>query len=460
MLHTLDWLRDQGGCTYLCCVYPTAVFLDPRTLQWGLQQLITGRRAVVVSVTKYRAPLQRALRMDDERGVHMIWPENEPLRSQDLMPSYHDVGQFYWIDPEKFRQTRSLINGDAEGVEVPHFLANDINTESEWIEAENLYVHFRTKISHAYERVRNLPPSASRLILGTAQLGFDYGIANATGKPSSVHALEILTAAWLNGVRFFDTAQSYGDSERILGEFLSSASGLADARIITKLRDIPAANRDVIRAQVRDSIQRLGGRPLWALLLHKEQNLEEWQHGLGEILLELKADGLVENLGVSIYTEHFARSALAIDELDIIQMPGSVFDRRMHRSGLVQAAHNCGKFVMLRSIYLQGLAMLEPGRVPRSIPHAVDAVTAFNEFCQRAGRPLDEMAFRYVRARFPTANYVMGAETEAQVRRNAILKGLPPLADPEIAEWDRLWPEDYPELVNASLWGLSVKPKG
>ena len=54
-------------------------------------------------------------------------------------------------------------------------------------------------------------------ILGTSQLGLDYGITNTNGKPKLAESLEIIKYALDNNINTFDTARCYGNSEYILG---------------------------------------------------------------------------------------------------------------------------------------------------------------------------------------------------------------------------------------------------
>ena len=56
----------------------------------------------------------------------------------------------------------------------------------------------------------------NRLVLGTAQLGMDYCIANTTGQPVYDTAKTIVQEAWESGICEFDTAQAYGQSEQVL----------------------------------------------------------------------------------------------------------------------------------------------------------------------------------------------------------------------------------------------------
>ncbi len=76
-----------------------------------------------------------------------------------------------------------------------------------------------------------------RFVLGTAQLGIEYGIANRSGRPQNRQACSIVQAAWESGVRFFDTAQDYGNAESVLGDAFEEIRARTgnEPRVITKL---------------------------------------------------------------------------------------------------------------------------------------------------------------------------------------------------------------------------------
>ena len=57
-----------------------------------------------------------------------------------------------------------------------------------------------------------------QICLGSAQFGMDYGITNKKGKLSEIEIKKILARCLKSGIRFIDTAQSYGDSETVLGK--------------------------------------------------------------------------------------------------------------------------------------------------------------------------------------------------------------------------------------------------
>ena len=58
----------------------------------------------------------------------------------------------------------------------------------------------------------------NKLALGTAQFGIDYGINSISGKVKTQEIEKILHLAKSENINLLDTAASYGDSEKILGQ--------------------------------------------------------------------------------------------------------------------------------------------------------------------------------------------------------------------------------------------------
>ena len=88
----------------------------------------------------------------------------------------------------------------------------------------------------------------SRLALGTAQFGLNYGIANQTGQVPVNDVASILDAAAVAGIDTLDTAIAYGDSEERLGQI-----GVNRWQIVSKLPQLPDNLTDVA-AWVRASV--------------------------------------------------------------------------------------------------------------------------------------------------------------------------------------------------------------
>ena len=55
-----------------------------------------------------------------------------------------------------------------------------------------------------------------KLVLGTVQLGMDYGINNSSGKPDQREAVSLLAAAYSKGIKYLDTAEAYGTAQQVI----------------------------------------------------------------------------------------------------------------------------------------------------------------------------------------------------------------------------------------------------
>jgi aryl-alcohol dehydrogenase-like predicted oxidoreductase len=73
----------------------------------------------------------------------------------------------------------------------------------------------------------------SRLMIGTAQFGLDYGVANHSGIPGFMEICAMLKEAASAGINCLDTAAGYGSSEEVIGRALAE-TGLKDFFFVQK----------------------------------------------------------------------------------------------------------------------------------------------------------------------------------------------------------------------------------
>lgn len=140
LLHALQWFEENEiSVQYLCCIYPTAPFLQERYLKKGYRLIQEKQASTVFSVTSFPYAILRALRIKDDGKITMFWPEYEEQRSNDLKEAYHDAGQFYWIDAETFKTEKKLFSHNSFPVILPRYLVVDIDTSEDWETAERLY---------------------------------------------------------------------------------------------------------------------------------------------------------------------------------------------------------------------------------------------------------------------------------------------------------------------------------
>ncbi len=204
---------------------------------------------------------------------------------------------------------------------------------------------------------------SSRLALGTAQFGLCYGVANQSGQVSHDQTAAILEHAWAAGLDTIDTAIVYGESEQRLGEI-----GVAQWQVITKLPAMPETRTDVIawvQESVLGSLKRLRIPKLYGLLLHRSRQLLGPQgDALYRALHALKDQGKVEYTGVSIYGPDELDALWPYYRLDLVQAPFNIMDRRLATSGWLTRLHQAGAKVHIRSVFLQGLLLMEAANRP------------------------------------------------------------------------------------------------
>lgn len=255
--------------------------------------------------------------------------------------------------------------------------------------------------------------------MGTVQLGTPYGIANISGKPNQKTAFSILSKAWDSGIREFDTAQGYGDSEKVLGRSFSELGVANKVEIISKFHpDLNHLDRKQMEHALEKSLDSLGVSRLFAIMLHREEFLSYWDQGLKDILETFKANGKVKYTGVSVYTPEKAILALETDGIELVQLPTSILDRRFFNTGVFDLASRNKKTIYIRSIFLQGLVLMNLDSVPNNLSFAKPVIKSLDNLCFELGLTRNELALAYLKANFPKAKILFGAETPDQVEAN------------------------------------------
>lgn len=139
ILEVIRDLKNTGkSFDHACCIYPTAPFVSVSTLKESYDLLLSKNMDSVFPVCRFSYPIYRALEMNDG-FVKMIWPENKLKRSQDLKPAYHDAGQFYWINTDRFLKSRSLFTDNSGSIILSELEVQDIDNETDWELAEMKY---------------------------------------------------------------------------------------------------------------------------------------------------------------------------------------------------------------------------------------------------------------------------------------------------------------------------------
>lgn len=287
-----------------------------------------------------------------------------------------------------------------------------------------------------------------KLALGTVQFGLNYGVANTVGRVTTHVAGEILCKAQMFGMDTLDTAIAYGDSESVLGGL-----GVQGWKAVSKLPTVPEGCPDVaqwVRTQTQESLQRLGLPHLYGLLLHRPgQLLKGMGSELYAALQQLKTEGLVANVGVSVYGPNELADLWPTYQFDLVQAPLNILDRSLVDSGWAARLKEAGVEIHTRSAFLQGLLLMPANQRPAQFDRWSDTWQEWDRWLSTTELTPVQACLRYVNALDVIDRVVVGVDAVAQLDEivaaaDGVLDSLPafkPLQDERLinpASWNQL----------------------
>ena len=297
------------------------------------------------------------------------------------------------------------------------------------------------------------------LSLGTVQLGMDYGIHNANGKPSLETSFRILDAAMAAGINTLDTAAGYGNSEEVIGAWLKTIPEDQRPFIVTKAAKLDHSSLDALRADLKERVktsrERLGLSQLPLLMLHNCEDYLCDKENVKLVFEELKASGDILYSGISAYSNH-DYGELAASGFDAVQIPVNIFDWGQIENGGLQKLKDSGMMIFVRSVYLQGLVFQDPETLPAHMAFCKETLVKFRTLCDKYQLSPAVLALSYALTLPGVTSLVLGSETVEQVQQNAqLLNATVTLSPAQMAEIRENFLNTDIKVLNPGLW-----PKG
>ena len=183
------------------------------------------------------------------------------------------------------------------------------------------------------------------LVLGTAQLDKNYSFYKKRLGLSSFK--KIIQLSQKKNNLFIDTALGYKNSEKILSKF-----NLTKFNIITKINH----SNDKIIEKLILSKKKLRIKKFYGVLFHSEKELlNKKPNEFVELVKSLKSNNITNKIGVSIYTLKSLKNIINKFDINIIQLPANLFDKRFLSQKLLGKLRQKKIKVFARSIFLKGM---------------------------------------------------------------------------------------------------------
>lgn len=286
--------------------------------------------------------------------------------------------------------------------------------------------------------------------LGTVQFGLNYGISNQNGMPSTANAHEILDYAHLNGIDLLDTAALYGQSETILGHY----AHLKQFNVVTKTAQFKQA--EISEQETRHleevfkrSLALLKRESIHGLMIHHADDLLAKSGGkLFERMQSWKAEGLVKKIGVSVYNHSQIDIILKHFDIDLIQLPINVLDQRLVYSGTLARLKDSHVEIHARSIFLQGLLLMDVKNLPSYLSQARSVLVDYDETLNQNNLSRLQGSLMFVKS-IPEIDYVIVGVTSVK-ELDEILKAARTNVTHQI-DWSRFRVDDE-QVINPANW--------
>lgn len=253
----------------------------------------------------------------------------------------------------------------------------------------------------------------NKIMLGTAQMGMDYGINNSSGAIKLEEIKEIFSWASKNDIFDIDTADAYGVAQKNLGLLSEELVSFSIHSKMTVNRD----NNCLIQA-IKNTLSTLKRDALSTYSLHRLEDYNRLKN-VGDVLA-IKNMGLTQKFGVSLYENDEIDMALNLDCFDVIQVPFNLLDNHSNRGRFLEAASCRGVAIHIRSVFLQGLFFKEPAELGKSFEGIKGALTELRQIANECNLTIEELSLRYVLS-FPyISKIILGFDSLAQLQQTLL----------------------------------------
>ena len=183
------------------------------------------------------------------------------------------------------------------------------------------------------------------LVLGTAQLDQNYSLSKRGLNESNLK--KIINLSQKKNNFFIDTALGYKNSEKVLSKI-----NLKKFNIITKIEN---SKKNLIEELIK-SKKKLKVNKFYGVLFHNEKELlSKSPKEFLKLVKSLKDNNITNKVGVSVYTLKSLNLIIKKFNLDLIQVPANIFDKRFLNQKLLQKLKQKKIRIFVRSVFLKGI---------------------------------------------------------------------------------------------------------
>jgi aryl-alcohol dehydrogenase-like predicted oxidoreductase len=333
---------------------------------------------------------------------------------------------------------KAIVTNNSGCVIISRLEGEDIDDENDWELAELKYKYLDNQLKKT--------GMDSKLILGTVQMGLNYGINNHAGKISFEHSRAILSKAFENGITFLDTAEAYGNAHQVIGDFHKLNPSIK-FKVITKIPH--GIEFGEVEHKVKKYCQELNIDCLEVLMFHSFDSYEKSKQDLS-VLESLRKQGIIKHIGVSVYTNEQVDEMLKDDRVTVVQLPFNLLDNETVRGKLLSQLKEKGKTIHARSAFLQGLFFKGADDTNVIYQALSDEIEMIKNIAKQEKTTITNLALSYCLGQRSIDNVLIGVDSVMQLEEN--IKALNCVLTEEATAKINAIRVNNTDLLNPSLW--------
>ena len=284
-----------------------------------------------------------------------------------------------------------------------------------------------------------------KLILGTVQMGLEYGINNKEGQIRPENTFEILRTAHAAGVDTLDTAEVYGNAHQLIGAFHRQNSNMS-FKINTKLPATSTTNQ--YEEKINRYLDELGVNQIETLMFHSYSGFRANMVWL-PFLEKMKSKKLFKYLGVSLYENSELAEIIHESSVDVVQLPFNVLDNLNQKGYLMEKACTHQKMIHTRTAFLQGLFFVN--RTSQGIGYELtNELGTIDSIASQYGISVESLALGYCLSQPIIDKVLIGVDSVEQLEKN-IRASEHPIPEAAVHQINRINVEKV-DLLNPAKW--------
>jgi len=247
----------------------------------------------------------------------------------------------------------------------------------------------------------------NKFIIGAAQIGQTYGINQSSNLNTYKAGIEFIDEAIKLDCTMFDTAPAYGISEKIIGQ----RTNKNEIQVYTKIPKLKNASIKKINSYFNSSLNDLNIDNIEGLFLHHPENRSIYNFDIFiNNLLKLKK---INQFGLSVYEE---KDIFKNDYINLLQIPGNIFNQSILNSNKTLDFIKNGGKIFVRSIFAQGLILMNIDSIPKHLSSLKTPIKKFQELSKKFEVLPEELAIAVVKELCPNMTPIIGCDNIQQLK--------------------------------------------